>query len=199
MKIDPNVDFDTFQSRNYLSLTRTQKKNQYTESFVKLFNKSALSEAFDGTEDQRMQKIFEDKLRDGSLEIRMTNEQNHAKAYILTNKPDYGDFKGSVFMGSSNFTYNGLVGQVNLMTSTWTTIVTTSTRNKFSELWNDSNAIDIQVQDTPDVEDSFLNQIQKKLWIHATPDPYKIFIRVLHELYAEVEDEDVKSSRYHRR
>ena len=30
MKIDPNVGLDTFQSRNHLSLTRTQKKNQYT-------------------------------------------------------------------------------------------------------------------------------------------------------------------------
>lgn len=196
MKIDPNVGLDTFQSRNYLSLTRTQKKIQYTESFVKLFNKSALSEAFDGTEDQRMQKIFEEKLRDGSLEIRMTNEQNHAKAYILTNKTDFsqgGDFKGSVFMGSSNFTYNGLVGQGELNDKYMDNDSYAKYENKFTELWSDSNAIDIQVQDTPDVEDSFLNQIQKKLWIHATPDPYKIFIRVLHELYAETEDEDVKS------
>lgn len=196
MKIDPNVGLDTFQSRNYLSLTRTQKKHQYAESFIKLFNKSALSEAFDGTEDQRMQKIFEDKLRDGSLEIRMTNEQNHAKAYILTNKPDFsqgGDFKGSVFMGSSNFTYNGLVGQGELNDKYMDNDRYDTYETKFSELWNDSNAIDIQVQDTPDADDSFLNQIQKKLWIHATPDPYKVFIRVLHELYAKVEDEDVKS------
>ncbi len=196
MKIDPNVGLDTFQSRNYLSLTRTQKKKQYTDGFVKLFNKSALSEAFDGTEDQRMQKIFEDKLRDGSLEIRMTNEQNHAKAYILTNKPEFsqgGDFKGSVFMGSSNFTYNGLVGQGELNDKYMDNDSYDKYENKFNELWTDSNTIDIQVQDTPDVEDSFLNQIQRKLWIHATPDPYKIFIRVLHELYAEVEDEDVKS------
>ncbi len=137
MKIDPNVSLDTFQSRNYLSLTRTQKKNQYTESFIKLFNKSALSEAFDGTEDQRMQKIFEDKLRDGSLEIRMTNEQNHAKAYILTNKPDFsqgGDFKGSVFMGSSNFTYNGLVGQGELNDKYMDNDSYDKYQNKFSEL-----------------------------------------------------------------
>lgn len=196
MKIDPNVGLDTFQSRNHLSLTRTQKKNQYTESFITLFNKSALSESFDGTEDQRMQKIFEDKLRDGSLEIRMTNEQNHAKAYVLTNKPEFsqgGDYKGNVFAGSNNFTYNGLVGQGELAMSFRDNEKYDELQNHFNNLWNDSNAIDIQVQDTPDTEDSFLNQIQKKLWIHATPDPYKIFVRVLHELYAEVEDEDVKS------
>jgi len=196
MKIDPNVGLDTFQSRNYLSLTRTQKKNQYTESFINLFNKSALSESFDGTEDQRMQKIFEDKLKDGSLEIRMTNEQNHAKAYILTNKPEFsqnGDYKGNVFMGSSNFTYSGLVGQGELNDKYLDNDNYGKYSSHFETLWTDSNAIDIQVQNTPDAEDSFLNQIQKKLWIHSTPDPYKIFIRVLNELYAEVEAEDIKS------
>jgi superfamily II DNA or RNA helicase/HKD family nuclease len=196
MKIDPNAGLDTFQSRNYLSLTRTQKKNQYTESFIKLFNKSALSEAFDGTEDQRMQKIFEDKLRDGSLEIRMTNEQNHAKAYILTNKSDYSqgdDYKGNVFMGSNNFTFSGLVGQGEIAHLLRDNRDYDDYSAKFAVLWNDSNAIDIQVKDTPDSEDSFLNKIQKRLWIHSTPDPYKIFIRVLHEIYAELEDEYVKS------
>lgn len=196
MRIDPDVGLDTFQSRNYLSQTRTQKKNQYTESFISLFNKSALSESFDGTEDQRMQKIFEEKLRDGSLEIRMTNDQNHAKAYILTNKPEFsqnGDHKGNVFMGSSNFTYSGLVGQGELNDKYMDNDNYTKYSGHFDQLWNNSNAIDIQVQNTPDEDDSFLNQIQKKLWIHATPDPYKIFIRVLHELYAELDDEDVKS------
>ena len=196
MKIDPNVGLDTFQSRNHLSLTRTQKKSQYTEGFIKLFNKSALSESFDGTEDQRMQKIFESKLKDGSLEIRMTNEQNHAKAYILTNKSEFsqgGDYKGNVFMGSSNFTYSGLVGQGELNDKYLDNDNYNKYSSHFDSLWTDSNSIDIQVQNTPDVDDSFLNQIQKKLWIHATPDPYKIFIRVLHELYAEMEDEDVKS------
>ena len=157
---------------NYLSLSRTQKKNQYTEGFIKLFNKSALSESFDGTEDQRMQKIFEDKLKDGSLEIRMTNEQNHAKAYILTNKPEFsqgGDYKGDVFMGSSNFNYSGLVGQGELNDKYLDNDNYTKYSSHFDSLWNDSNAIDIQVQNTPDVEDSFLNQIQKKLWIHAIP------------------------------
>lgn len=196
MKHDPNVSLDAFQNRKYVSLSQTQKQTEYTESFIRLFNKSALSEAFDGTKDQYMQKIFEDKLRDGSLEIRMTNEANHAKAYILTNKPEFsqgGDYKGNVFMGSSNFTYSGLVGQGELNESHRDNDNYDKYSQHFSNLWNDSNAIDIQVKDTPDSDDSFLNKIQKRLWIHSTPDPYKIFIRVLHELYAELEDEDVKS------
>lgn len=196
IKSDPNADLDTFRSRKYTSLTRTQKKNQYTESFIQLFNKSALSESFDSTEDQRMQKIFEDKLHDGSLEIRMTNETNHAKYYILTNKPEFsqgGDYKGNVFMGSSNFTYSGLIGQGELDDKYFDNDHYNEFSKRFDDKWNDSNAIDIQTQETPDTESSFLNQIQKRLWVHATPDPYKIFIRILCELYTEVDNEDIKS------
>ncbi len=196
MKSNPDIDLAPFQNRNQHNLSRGQKKTEYLESFIKLFNKSALSETFDGTEDQRMQSIFEEKLRDGSLEIRMTNEQNHAKAYILTNKPDFsqgGDYKGNVFMGSNNFTYNGLIGQGELAVPFRDNEKYDEFSGKFETLWTDSNAVDIQVKTTPDTEDSFLNQIQKRLWIHSTPDPYKIFIRILHELYAEIGDEDVKS------
>lgn len=193
MKIDPSVDLAAFQNRNHLNLTRTQKKAEYLESFVKLFNKSSLSEAFDGTEDQRMHKIFENKLKDGSLEIRMTNEQNHAKAYILTNKPEFsqgGDYKGNVYTGSNNFTFNGLVGQGELAMSFRDNEKYEELENHFNNLWSDSNTIDIQTEES---NDDFIQEIKKKLWIHAAPEPYKIFVRVLYELYAEVEDEDVKS------
>jgi hypothetical protein len=33
--------------------------------------------------------IFEEKLKNGTLEIRMTSEDNHAKSYILTNKEEF--------------------------------------------------------------------------------------------------------------
>jgi superfamily II DNA or RNA helicase/HKD family nuclease len=193
MKIDPDIDLATFQNRNYLNLSRSQKKAEYVESFVQLFNKSSLSENFDSTENQRMHKIFEEKLKDGSLEIRMTNEHNHAKAYILTNKPEFsqgGDFIGNVFMGSNNFTYNGLIGQGELAITFRDNEKYEELENHFNSLWNDSNTIDIQTQES---NDDFLQVIQKKLWIHSTPDPYKVYIRILHELYAKVEDEDIKS------
>ena len=193
IKNDQEVGLERYTSLDFESMGRSEKKNEYIESFVKLFNKSALSEAFDGTEDQRMQKIFEEKLKDGSLEVRMTNEDNHAKAYILTNKPEFsqnGDFKGNVFMGSNNFTYNGLIGQGELAMSFRDNEKYDELQGHFDRLWNDSNSIDIQTQES---NDDFIQQIEQRLWIHATPDPYKVFIRILHELYAEVEAEDVKT------
>lgn len=189
MNAGTDIGLDAYQNRS-ITQSRSQRKAEYIDSFVRLYNKTSL---FDTTEDQTMQKVFEEKLRDGSLEIRMTSEPNHAKAYILTNKPEFaqgGDFKGNVFMGSSNFTHSGLAGQGELNTVSRDNATYDEYTGHFDTLWNDGGTIDIQTQES---NNEFLQDIQKKLWIHATPDPYKIYIRVLHELYAKVENEDVRS------
>ena len=53
--------------------------------------------------------------------------------------------------------------------------------------------IDIQ---TSTSNSDFLKQIEDRLWLHSTPDPYKVFVRILHEMYAENEElEEVKVHR----
>lgn len=190
IKNNPDTDLDPYQSRNQ-NLTRSQRKEHFTESFIKLFNKSALSEAFDSTEDQEAFKIFEEKLKDGSLEIRITEKPNHAKMYILSNRPDRnqgGDFKGTVFIGSSNLTFSGLMGQGELNYTFRDNEQYNSNLEHFNELWN--NSVDIQ---TSTSNGDFLETIQQKLWIHATPDPYKMYIRILHELYANSDENSIKT------
>ena len=189
----PNIDLNTYQNKRYYSLNRSQRKKEYTESFVRLFNKSSLSESFDSSGSQAMQKIFEKKLRDGSLEIRMTFEDNHAKTYILTNKPEFsanGDSKGIVFMGSSNFTYSGLTGQGELDHRFSDNQDYERYLQHFNNLWNDSNAIDIQ---TSDSNDEFIKEIEQRLWLHSKPYPYKIFARILHELYYQSNEDEIKT------
>jgi len=189
----PNVDLGTYQNKKYYTLSRSQRKKEYTESFVKLYNKSSLSESFDDTNSQKMQRIFECKLRDGTLEIRLTSEDNHAKIYILTNKPEFsanGDSKGVVFMGSSNFTYSGLTGQGELDHRFSDNQDYEKYSEHFDKLWNDSNAIDIQTNDS---NDEFIDEIEQRLWLHAKPDPYKVFVRILHELYYQKDEDNIKT------
>lgn len=190
IKNNPDTDLDPYQSRNQ-NLTRSQRKEHFTESFIKLFNKSALSEAFDDTEGQEAFKIFEEKLKDGSLEIRITEKPNHAKMYILSNRPDRnqgGDFKGTVFIGSSNLTFSGLMGQGELNYTFRDNEQYNSNLEHFNELWDAS--VDIQ---TSTSNGDFLATIQQKLWIHATPAPYKMYVRILHELYANSDENGVKT------
>lgn len=121
----------------------------------------------------------------------MTAEDNHSKVYILKNKPVFsanGDLKGTVFMGSSNFTYSGLLGQGELNQRFNDNQDYDNYQNEFDSLWNDSKAIDIQ---TADSNDSFIREIERRLWIHSTPEPYKIFVRILHELYKQVDSSGI--------
>lgn len=192
-KQNPNVDLANVTSPLFSNKTRGQRKTDYIDSFVNLFNSEALGEAFDSTKDQETFKVFEEKLKDGSLEIKMTNTDQHGKYYVLTNKPEFSqnsDYKGNVYHGSNNFTYNGLRGQGEIATVLRDNRDYDEFESNFEKMWQDADTISIQ---TIDSNDDFLNEIQKRLWIHATPTPYKVFIRILCELYANTDSEEVKS------
>lgn len=191
VKDSPDELLETYAVRGYSKLNNSQKKNSYVESFINLFNKSALSEEFDSTDSQQVFKMFLSKIKDGSLEIRLTATQNHAKAYILTNKPEYscfGDQKGVVFTGSSNFTYNGLLGQGEMNERFSDNSKYEEYMGSFEQLWNDSKSIDICIKDG---NKEFEIELKKKLWVFAQPSPYHIFIRILFELYNSLDKSNI--------
>lgn len=193
VKDSPDELLETYAIRGYTRLNNSQKRNYYVDSFVELFNKSSLSDEFDSTDSQAIFKMFLDKIADGTLEIRLTATPNHAKAYILTNMFEYscfGDQKGVVFTGSSNFTYNGLRGQGEMNERFSDNSKYEEYSESFEKLWNDSKSIDVCVKDG---NQDFINELKKKLWIFAKPTPYQIFIRILFELYASLESNIVKS------
>lgn len=184
---------DTYAVRRYGNKNNSQKKQLYIDSFVNMFNKSVLSEEFDSSESQTVFKMFLEKIKDGTLEIRLTANLNHAKAFILTNKPEFscfGDQKGIVFTGSSNFTYNGLLGQGEMNERFSDNAKYDEYMNNFEELWNDSKAIDINIKEG---NNDFEEELKKRLWIFAQPEPYKIFIRILYELYNSLDKSVVVS------
>jgi len=193
VKEGSNESLDTYGVRRYASLNNSQKKENYINSFIDLFNKSSLSEQFDSTENQEIFKMFISKIKDGTLEIRLTAEQNHAKAFILTNKPEFsfnGDQKGVVITGSSNFTYNGLLGQGEMNERFSDNDKYDEYLEHFNSLWNASNSIDICVNNG---NKDFEETLKKRLWIFATPKPYQVFVRILYELFSSVDKNVVKS------
>ncbi|MDD4408585.1 MAG: helicase-related protein [Clostridia bacterium] len=193
VKESPNEILDTYAKRGYNNLNNSQKKNLYTNSFIEMFNKSALSDEFDSSDSQTIFKMFLHKIKDGSLEIRLTGTQNHAKAYIFTNKPEYscfGDQKGVVFTGSSNFTYNGLRGQGEMNERFSDNTKYDEYMQKFDTLWDDSKSIDICIKDG---NEEFQNNIKQKLWLFSKPTPYQIFVRILYELYNTLENNGIRN------
>jgi ERCC4-related helicase/HKD family nuclease len=182
------VDLDRFQPREDYS-SRTEQRNKYLEGFSKLFNET---QVFDSPESQEAYKIFEEKIFDGSLQIRLTNTDQHGKLYIVHNKSELnqgGDSPGVTFIGSSNFTYNGLIDQGELNTSSRERITFDESVSKFESMWNDSQNIDVATGEN----NQEFKEVIKKLWINSVVSPYLVYIRVLHELFGRDHDTDIKT------
>ncbi len=184
-----NVELDPYQPRTKAP-SRVGKKKDYIDGFIKLSNESAL---MDDTDMQESYRILESKIADGTLEIKLTSTQEHGKMYIFHNKKEFshgGDLPGTVFMGSSNFTFQGLMNQGELNERYTDQEHYNNYVKKFDSLWADSNNIDIA---TLENKDEILDTIKKELWLHAVPSPYSVYLRVLHELFGSEAREEVKT------
>ena len=177
---------DEYVMQRYSKKSNSEKKRIFIQSFVGMFNKSALSEQFDGIDNQNVFRMFIEKLNNGTLEIRINAESNHAKAYIITNSAyhsNFGNQKGAVLMGSSNFTYSGLIGQKEINEKFIDNQKYDEYMKEFEDYWADSNIIDIN---------DFTKEMHEKLWIYQKPKPFNIFVRILYELFNTVDDRQIK-------
>jgi len=184
-----DVDLEPFQSRKAIP-SRVAKKQAYVKSFTRLSNGSAL---LDDSDVQDAYKILENKIADGTLEIKLTGSPEHGKMYIIHSKTEFsqnGDYPGTVFMGSSNFTFQGLHNQGELNERYADKEHYLMYLNKFESLWGDSKNIDIA---TLENKDDLLKQLKEELWIHSTPSLYAVYIRVLHELFGKESTESIKT------
>lgn len=183
---DDNFDLEPFMPRRAVN-SRSEKKEFYTKGFVKLVNDTSL---FDSSDSQKALKIFISKIEDGSLELVMASRVEHGKMYIINNKKELsqgGDFPGTVFIGSSNLTFQGLQGQGELNAQDRNSDKYNEYCRKFEQLWEDSENINIASKLS---DQDFLKKLKKELWLFSNPNPFEVYIRVLHELFAN--DENIK-------
>jgi superfamily II DNA or RNA helicase/HKD family nuclease len=157
-----------------------QLKQNYMDALAGFVNDS---DAFDSEDSTSIFDMFIEKIQDGSLEIRKTKNPEHSKFYVINNKVEYsqgGDAPGTIIMGSSNLTYNGLLGQGELNDSFRDKSKFSEYKDDFLKKWNSSNSISIVEKEN---SKDFIEEIKKKLWIYQQPSPYQMYVRVLHELY----------------
>lgn len=183
-----SIDFDRFQLRGLYS-SRSERKADYFDGFTRLFNETQI---FDDSSSQNAYKIFEKKIIDGSLQIKLSNSDQHGKIYLIHNKSEFnhgGDMPGTRFMGSSNLTYNGLLEQGELNDVTYDKQQFIDGMQKFESMWLDAENIDVA---TIDNQTEFKETINK-LWINTVEKPYLMYIRVLHELFNQEDKTDIAS------
>ncbi len=166
-----------------LNISRAKVRDNYLQSIVDVFNETDI---FDTEEKQDAFRLFIDKIHDGTMEIRKTQESNHAKLYIFENKTEQnhgGEFLGTVITGSSNLTHSGLEGRFEINVSLRDNYNFTLAQNLFLELWEKS----VVIVDENNKND-FLNKVVEKIWLDKLPKPFLLYIRVLAEYFAEQEE-----------
>jgi superfamily II DNA or RNA helicase/HKD family nuclease len=181
-KKEENVDLSRYQPEHEASSTSEQKR-RWIEACINFVNDSDL---FDKEDSIDTLELFLKKIDDGTLEIRKTQENDHAKYYILHNADQYnqnGDFPGTVFMGSSNLTYSGLEGQGELNDSFREKSRFEDYLNKFESHWDEATTIVDQEN-----KYEFEKEFKERVWLYAKPSPYHIYLRVLDEIFEEKEE-----------
>lgn len=160
------------------NISRGQIRDNHNKWFIKLYNET---DFFDSEESQEAFRIFLEKIKSGSLEIRKTLEHNHAKLYIFENKPEHsqnGEFPGTVITGSSNLSRSGLRDrhEINVV---FRDEHFKEAKDLFNELWGKA----VTIADKGNYE-IFHKEVIEKLWFEKLPTPYLMYIRVLDEYFS---------------
>ena len=119
-------------------------------------------------------------LESGRLEVRAHPSQNiHAKVYISRFSETDRDY-GRVITGSSNFSYNGLVGQHEFNVELKDAADVHYALDKFESLWADA----------VDVSQLYQATVQQRTWLNDRITPYQIYLKFLYEYFREELDDD---------
>lgn len=144
-----------------------------------MFNET---DSFDSEEKLNAFRLFYSKLIDHSLEIRKTEEPCHAKMYLFEYNDivnEGGEQPGTVITGSSNLSYAGLKGRLEINARFSDKQSYIDGKSIFNKLWDTS----ISIADK-DTLGEFEDKVIKHIWYEKLYRPYLMYIRVLSEYFS---------------
>lgn len=156
-----------------------QIKEDYYNKFVKLFNDT---DFLDTAVKLEQFKMFYDKIADGTLEIRKTIDPCHSKMYLFSYNDQMnegGELPGVLITGSSNLSYQGLTGRLELNARFNDKADYEEGQGIFENLWENSVVIANQNN-----IDEWNNKVMTRIWYDQIYSPYLMYIRVLREYFA---------------
>ena len=129
----------------------------------------------DSAEVETAAQKFIEFIKSGELKLRMHPSQNiHAKVYITRFKEDDRDF-GRVVTGSSNFSESGFVARREFNVELKDRVDVEYALDQFEELWKEG----------VDLNEQYVDTIQKKTWLNDQITPYEIYLKFLYEYFKE--------------
>ena len=180
MLISKTSEYDFFVTKTASS--REQIRNDFYASLTQLFNDTPY---YESEEAQKAFRIYYEKIKDGTLEIRKTKDPCHAKMYIFDHKneliissPNGCSELGRVITGSSNLTFNGLRSNGEINVELRDDDDYRYAKQVFEDLWQQA----VVIADKEHIAD-FEQKVIKKIWLDQTPPPYLLYLRVLYEYF----------------
>lgn len=159
-------------------VSRNAIKEEYYKQFVRLFNDS---DFLDTAEKLEQFKMFYGKILDGTLEIRKTLEPCHSKMYLFAYNNmmnEDGELPGVLITGSSNLSYQGLKGRLELNARFNDKQDYEEGIKIFDELWDTS----VAVVDKDNL-DEWNTKVMAHIWYDKIYSPYLMYVRVLKEYF----------------
>ena len=169
-------EFDFFVQQHKSS--NKEIREDFFKSIVNLFNNTGY---FESNSQAEAFRVYYEKIKNGSLEIRKTLDPCHAKMYIFSYRDELtegGETPGTVITGSSNFTYSGLTQNNEINVRFHGKAEFEDARAIFERLWEDATPI----VDETRVEE-FEQGVIKHIWYEKTPTPYLLYLRILYEYF----------------
>ncbi len=159
-------------------ISRGVAKEDYYKQFVNVFNDS---DFLDTAEKQEQFKMFYGKILDGTLEIRKTLEPCHSKMYLFAYNDvmnEGGELPGVLITGSSNLSYQGMKGRLELNARFNDKRDYDEGKRIFDELWD--SAVVVASEDNID---EWNNKVMAHIWYDKLYSPYLMYVRVLKEYF----------------
>ena len=131
----------------------------------------------DSEEVEQGVRMFIDWLKSGKLEMRLYTEAPiHAKVYIMRKDPEkVPDTFGSVITGSSNFSAEGLLNNLEFIVELKDAVDVQFALDKFEELWEKS----------VDIRESYIEAVENRTWLRNDITPYELYLKTLYEFFKD--------------
>ncbi|MCH8127699.1 1-acyl-sn-glycerol-3-phosphate acyltransferase [candidate division KSB1 bacterium] len=168
-----------------------QQALQFSHAETKQEYEELVEQEMENSEDKREVEEgvvkFIEWIKNNKLEVKAYPSKNiHAKLYIMTFAKDDRDV-GRVITGSSNFTYSGLVENLEFNVELKNHSDYKFAKDKFEDLWK--NAVD--------VSEKYIQTIQEKTWLNPDITPYQLYLKFLYEYFKdELSQTDEMFSKY---
>ena len=179
-----NVDRKTIELLNLSKNEVEMLSNKDTKKAFSLSIKDEMDNSEDNINVEQGVLKFIEFIKSGKLEMRIyPDEPIHAKVYIMRKDQDKCEDLGKVVTGSSNFSFNGLKGNMEFNVELKNSGDLQLALEKFEELWKKGI----------DISEEYVDTIKEKTWLKDDITPYELYLKFLYEyFYDEINDDKIQ-------